>query len=124
MRSLTHETPDRNRFGLFVSYDGPGPPDGGSGSYGSGGSKFGTAWPLNQWVTVDILVDMENGYRLYQDGVEVANKLNVLPPREDALECKALGVTIRLMHGGNPHQNMPVRDYEEYFKDFEIFIYE
>ncbi|MCC5021833.1 MAG: hypothetical protein J6386_03090 [Candidatus Synoicihabitans palmerolidicus] len=114
----------QNRFALYVSHEDLGPPEGGRGSFGSSGDKLAEAWPLHRWITVDILVDMERGYQLFQDGVEVARRFGARPPRRSAEDCRTLGMTVRLMHGGNPHQTMPVRDYEEYFKDFEIFIYE
>jgi hypothetical protein len=92
--------------------------------YNHSGNDGASAWPLHQWITIDLLVDMSDGYRIFQNGTLVTAKLGVNPPYNGSdANCKAIGLVWRLMHGGNPGGLPPRWEYSEYFRNFELFIY-
>ncbi len=83
-----------------------------------------TSHPLNQWVTIDVVVDMQHGYTLYQDGKKTAWGNDTTPHLKDPRNAKYIHMGVRLMYGGNPGEIIPTRDHDEYYRNSEIFIFD
>ncbi len=99
--------------------------------YGTNFTGETTSWPIKQWITIDLVVQVKDknnnkqggSYRLYVDGKLYLSKdnINIFLDDKGPKDAKTINHYVRLMHGGNPEDEMAVRDYTEYFKDLEIY---
>ncbi len=123
--SMHPKIDDKNYYRLLCSYNKQKSP------FGDTFTGKQTPWPLNRWITVDIVAKVQGksndinkgGYRLYVDGELYLAKdnINIWLNDKKPVDAKTVNYYIRLMHGGHPDEHLPVRDYKEYFKDLQLY---
>lgn len=84
---------------------------------GSGNSVL----PTGRWLTIDVIVDKHNGYRLYVDGRTYAES-STLKPMAKWNSAGCIWYRNRLMHGGTPSRLPALHDYREFFGGFFIGV--
>ncbi len=77
--------------------------------------------PKGRWLTIDVVVDRDTGYRLYVDGEQQA-KSGTIKPMRNWNSCSAIWYRNRLMHGGTPSELPSIRNYREWFGGFYVAV--
>lgn len=80
-----------------------------------------TVLPTGRWMTMDIVIDKHNGYRLYVDGVRYAES-STWTPMKDWNSAGCIWYRTRLMHGGHPEDLPALHDYREFFGGYFIAV--
>lgn len=77
--------------------------------------------PTGRWLTIDVVVDRDDGHRLYMDGRLMAKSSGMTPVRRWE-NCGAIWYRTRLMHGGHPDKLPARNDYREWFGGYHIAV--